>query len=562
MLEIGSVIDGKYKILNVIGKGGMSVVYLAINERANKPWAVKEIRRNDLTNFELDKKEIYMMKKLKHPNLPSVVDVIEGEETLLIVMDYIEGRSLEDILKEQGAQPEKEVIRWAMQLCEVLIYLHSRSPAIIYRDMKPANVMLKPDGNVCLIDFGAAREFKPWNVKDTISLGTQGYAAPEQYEDNGQSDPRTDIYGLGVTIFQLLTGASPHQLCPVRGMLPELSAGLEAVVVRCTQVRKEDRFSSCEELLYALEHYWELDDGYRRKQKKRLLCFFIPSLLAISLGIGACVCAGMEFYIKKSSYESYLLAARNSVSKEDEIDNYKKAMNLQPFREEAYEELLDNALLDDGILTVEESRLLRAALIEYGDGRQTNESIFRLNEKGYGQFAYDAGIAYFYKFEEKSNKKYARNYFEIAAKAAYLEPKKQERAKRLYAISDYYSRIGIMDEAGDELITYRDYWDDLTSLSFGNLVEEDNARTALVMYKELVGQMISHTAEFQRAGVTEEEMSEQLMQIGNHLAMDFKESNSSDEKIFKEEIQELQKFMEQAGRMIGSVYGQKKQEGL
>lgn len=561
MLEIGSVIDGKYKILNVIGKGGMSVVYLAINERANKPWAVKEIRRNDLTSFELDKKEINMMKKLKHPNLPSVVDVIERDETLLIVMDYIEGRSLEAILKEQGAQPENEVIRWAKQLCDVLIYLHSRSPAIIYRDMKPANVMLKPDGNVCLIDFGAAREFKPWNVKDTISLGTRGYAAPEQYEENGQSDVRTDIYCLGVMLFQLLTGASPYQLCPIRDIVPDLSAGLEAILMRCTQIRKEERFSSCEELLYALEHYWELDSGYRQKQKKKLLFFLISAFLAFTLGSGAAVCAGMEFYMRKNSYESYLLAARNSVSKEDEIANYKKAMNLHPSREEAYRELLKNALLDDDILTVEESGLLRAALIEYGNGKQTNESIFCLNEEGYEQFAYEAGIAYFYKFEEKSNKKHARSYLEIAAKSEHLEPKKRERAKRLYAISNYYSRIGIIDEAGDELVTYRDYWDDLTDLASGNLVEVDNARTALVMYSELVGQMISHTVEFQKAGVTQEEMISQLSKMEEHLKKDFGVSGGSDQKLFTEELKELRASMNQAERMIRSAYGQAEREG-
>lgn len=560
MLEIGSVIDGKYKILNVIGKGGMSVVYLAVNERANKPWAVKEIRRNDLLGFELDKKEISMMKKLKHPNLPSIVDVIERDEALLIVMDYIEGRSLEDILKEQGAQPENEVLCWAKQLCDVLIYLHSRIPAIIYRDMKPANVMLKPDGNVCLIDFGAARELKTWNVKDTISLGTQGYAAPEQYEDNGQSDARTDIYSLGVMLFQLLTGASPHKLCPIREMNPGLSAGLEAVLIKCTQVRKEDRFSSCEELLYALEHYWELDSGYRRGQKRKLICFLIPAFLSLVLGISSAVCAGMEIHLRKNNYESYLLSARNSVSKEDEIINYKKAINLYPFREEAYREFLKNALLDDELLTVEESGILRSVLIEYGDGKKTNENVFRTNKEGYERFAYEAGIAYFYKFEEKSNKKYARSYLETAAKSEHLEPQKRDRAKRLYVISDYYSRIGVMDEAGDEMVTYRNYWDDLTGLSDGNLVETDNARTALVMYKELVGQMISHTVEFQKAGVTQEEMFLQLSQMGEHLKTDFGGSEDSAQKFFAEEIQELQRYMEQAERLICSAYGQREQE--
>ena len=113
MLEIGSVIDERYKVLNIIGKGGMSIVYLAMNEKVNKQWAGKEVIKNDYKDFEVDKKEIEMMKKLKHRNLPSIVDVIEKENSLLIVMDYIEGRSLDVIFAEQGAQPEKIVIDWA-----------------------------------------------------------------------------------------------------------------------------------------------------------------------------------------------------------------------------------------------------------------------------------------------------------------------------------------------------------------------------------------------------------------------------------------------------------------
>jgi serine/threonine-protein kinase len=275
MLEIGSVIDGKYKILNMIGKGGMSTVYLAMNERVNKQWAIKEIHKNDYRNFELDKKEIELMKKLKHPHLPSVVDVIERENCLLIVMDYIEGQSLENVLKETGYFDVEQVLVWAKQLCDVLQYLHSGNPPIIYRDMKPGNVMKKPDGNLVLIDFGAAREYKPENLKDTISLGTRGYAAPEQYRGDDQSDARTDIYCLGVMLFQLLTGESPQKLRPIRECRPELSAGLEAVIEKCTRIKKEERYQSAEELADALEHYWEYDQMYQKKQKLKFGIFLV-----------------------------------------------------------------------------------------------------------------------------------------------------------------------------------------------------------------------------------------------------------------------------------------------
>ena len=127
MLEIGSVLDGKYKILNEIGHGGMSVVYLALNERANKTWAVKEVRKDGGNDNEVVSQgliaETEMLKKLHHPNLPSIVDVIDTEDSFIIVMDYIEGRSLQDLLDTSGPQPVDLVVDWAKQLCDVLIDL-------------------------------------------------------------------------------------------------------------------------------------------------------------------------------------------------------------------------------------------------------------------------------------------------------------------------------------------------------------------------------------------------------------------------------------------------------
>ena len=237
MLEIGSLVDGKYKILNKVGQGGMSVVYLAMNEKANKQWAVKEVRKDGIKDFEVVKQglvaETDILKKLSHPNLPSIVDVIDTEDSFIIIMDYIQGNSLNKALDEYGAQPQDHVIAWAKQLCDVLGYLHTRTPAIIYRDMKPANIMLKPDGNVTLIDFGTAREFKEKNLADTTCLGTVGYAAPEQFGGMGQTDARTDIYCLGATLYHLVTGMNPceppYEIKPIREINPSLSSGLERI---------------------------------------------------------------------------------------------------------------------------------------------------------------------------------------------------------------------------------------------------------------------------------------------------------------------------------------------
>ena len=176
MAAAGDVIDGKYEILKLIGAGGMSKVYLAMDKRLNKQWAVKEItkRTRDMNNEVVIQSaiaEANMIKKLDHPALPRIVDIIENGDMIFVIMDYIEGETLGNVLKAEGPQPQELVVEWALQLCEVLDYLHTRNPSIIYRDMKPDNIMLKPDGNIKLIDFGIAREYKEHKSSDTIGLG-------------------------------------------------------------------------------------------------------------------------------------------------------------------------------------------------------------------------------------------------------------------------------------------------------------------------------------------------------------------------------------------------------
>lgn len=126
MLEIGSIVDDKYRILSKIGQGGMSTVYLAINEKANKPWAIKEVRKDGIQNFEVVRESLIvetdLLKKLKHDNLPSIVDIIDQDDNFLIVMDYIEGVTLDKVVKEFGAQKQEDVVNWAIQLCDVLCY--------------------------------------------------------------------------------------------------------------------------------------------------------------------------------------------------------------------------------------------------------------------------------------------------------------------------------------------------------------------------------------------------------------------------------------------------------
>ena len=425
MLEIGSIVDGKYKILNKVGQGGMSVVYLAMNEKANKQWAVKEVRKDGTRDFEVVKQglvaEIDILKKLNHPNLPSIVDVIDTDESFIIIMDYIQGNSLNKALDEFGAQPQENVITWAKQLCDVLGYLHSRTPAIIYRDMKPANVMLKPDGNVTLIDFGTAREYKEKNLADTTCLGTVGYAAPEQFGGMGQTDARTDIYCLGATLYHLVTGKNPceppYEILPIRQINPSLSSGLERIIQKCTQRDPEDRYQSAAELMYALEHYEEIDDLYRKKQKRKLGLFIGSVALTVLFGITSIWGYVTAQQKKGENYEYSLKKADAQI--EDYIQSYYDTIVIDPTLTDAYLRL-NQRLVDDYLLTQDElSSLtqLQLGLSTVVNGFNKNVSVMdelkQADPAGYAEVCFQIGwncLSYYDTSMDRVRYEYAANW--------------------------------------------------------------------------------------------------------------------------------------------------------
>ncbi|NBK93416.1 serine/threonine protein kinase [bacterium 1XD21-13] len=535
LLETGTVIDGKYRILYQIGQGGMSVVYLAINERANKTWAVKEVRRETGLGTQVVRErlmaETELLKRLRHPRLPAIVDVIDEGESLLIVMDYIEGRSLKEVLAQEGAQSQEQVLLWGKQLCEVLSYLHEQKPSIIYRDMKPSNIMVQPDGSLKLIDFGTAREIRDsCTGDDTVCLGTPGYAAPEQWGGSGQTDQRTDIYCLGAVLYEAVTGQEPGRepfhVAPVGRWKQGLSAGLEEILKRCTRQDPKDRFQSCRELAYALDHYEEMDLLWRRKQKGRLGSFLVTAFLSLLCFLGAFYARLTEVGLERDTYQAWMERIFLSDIREEKIEACEGAIRLNPSREEGYLELLNQVFLtveEDGMIsfTREEDEHLRGILNRSTSGGKTYEMCLKENREGYERVAYELGLAYYYDYEGEGNKSYGVKWLNIAAEGDTLPKACRERALRLGTIGAYYSQIGQVNRAGDAKVSYQDYWRDLTSLASGNLVQLDNAVTALRMYQELASQIHGRALEFRYAGIPKEEMEEELKKLQKHLEEDF-----------------------------------------
>ncbi len=260
-----TLLAGRYQLLSCIGQGGMGAVYKAADTKFNsRPVAIKEMSSAGLPPARLQEteaafeREAHLLADLLHPNLPRIYEHFAENDRSYLVMDFIEGQTLEEHLAKVGGGPlpVEQVVKWAIQLCDVLSYLHSHQPPIVFRDLKPANVMIGDSGHIYLIDFGIARIFKPGKQHDTVALGSPGYAAPEQY-GKAQSTPRSDIYSLGALLHYLLTGADPSEqpffFRPASQVNPAVNPALEALLKQMLEMDSDRRPASAQEVLQGLE---------------------------------------------------------------------------------------------------------------------------------------------------------------------------------------------------------------------------------------------------------------------------------------------------------------------
>jgi serine/threonine-protein kinase len=275
-LEAGTILNGRYEIVRRIGGGGMGAVYLAKDHHlGDAPRAVKEMVESHLDSTQHEKaigdfkRESLLLTSLEHPSIPTIYDYFYDEKNgrFYLVMKYISGGDIAGRLRSApgGRIDEKTVTDWGIQAADVLDYLHKRPKPIIYRDLKPANLMIDGNtGRVMLIDFGIARWVAP-QEKGVTAVGTMGYAPPELF--SGKAEPRTDIYSLGATMFHLLTGSDPQDNPLLifdftknprpRQINPSLSSEMERILMRAVEYKPENRFRSAAEMRETLTNHLE-----------------------------------------------------------------------------------------------------------------------------------------------------------------------------------------------------------------------------------------------------------------------------------------------------------------
>ncbi len=363
---------GLYRVLQELGRGANGRVLLAKDSNLGKYWAIKEMPKSKNENFI---SEARILLSFNHPGIVRIVSIFEENEKLYLVMDYIRGSNLKEIQKQNGNFTEDQVRKWGIELCDILRYMHSMDPPVIYRDLKPSNIILQENGHLILVDFGTAGALDTENEH----VGTKGFASPEQYDISGKTDVRSDIYGLGCCLYYLLTGRPVKKDLPKEAIrrnrrdknaednsFPEISSGMAAVIVTCIAQDPNERYQSISEVCDALKTYSQCQcrkEKHRQRQKIAGGVLIITGLLAAGTGIWIRQHAKQ---IRNEKYAAFLEKADKEPRDQKKSELLIQAMELCPERTDAYMAYI-TFVREDGIFTAKEAEVLQDHLVSAGD---------------------------------------------------------------------------------------------------------------------------------------------------------------------------------------------------
>ena len=530
----------QYEILLEIGRGGTSVVYLVADRTDGRTYAMKVLRRETGSKTEIFQQTAERLRAEAADQLHAEAEVLKalcnagkGEddgcrsipgyregvcdrngEFAGFVMEYVEGRSLQQILEEGRRYSIREAAEAGVQVCAVLERLHRMDPPMIYRDMKPANILVREDGTWVLVDFGAVRKYRSGAGRDTDRLGTEGYAAPEQYGGWEQSDERTDVYGIGAVLHHMITGRSPLEtgLRPLEEFrtlmgaerLPRRYSYMGKILLRCCSVAPSMRYSSCAELGKALQGVIRMCDRTERKTGAsgtgtsgtgagvdRIWRKF--TLLVGAAGVFL-VCSGMlAVSSEEAGMKEYRILIENA-QKESDLDvkteGYRRAVRARPEEPGAHLAFLME-LAEDYVITQEEKDALESAAF-------VENSFERMREKRPGEYArveMELGWVYFACYEGGTEA--ARAAFENAGRAA---GRWSEGRKTAAAMGVVLSEAWTRERIGG--------WRELERVSIREAFRTGEGAYAAAVCKAAVTEIALFPDRYEEVGADEEVMKE------------------------------------------------------
>ena len=557
----------QFEILRELGRGGTSVVYLVTDRADGRNYAMKVLRRDDNEAEELAPKEDNLQAKAAalrnesevlqalctdnqgnvthHPGIPAFRECVcdENGDFAGFVMEYVEGRSLQQILEDGKCYTVRETVEAGLQLCGIMEQLHGQEPPMIFRDLKPANILVRPGGEFVLVDYGAVRKLRKSAATDTMRLGTDGYAAPEQYGGWEQSDERTDIYGIGAVLHHMITGRPPLEtgLRPLREILGSKGesrqyAEMAKILLLCCMTAPSMRYSSCKELgkalkgvlgscerggtakkrLLGIAGYRSRNAGNRfreraaRGSREKVWNRFVwlANTAAVCLVL-ALVLAASAAGAKTAEYCALIEKARKETDFEEKKEAYRRAAALRPEDQEAYICFL-RELAADCVITEEEKSALDDVLFGRANAGRLWEkaagneegNLERMRKKrpgDYAAFSVELGKAYFACYE--GGKEAARLCFRNALSAAGLWFDDRDMAEAMEVV------------LGEEWSKGRiDAWRELEETSTREAEMSGNGVFAAAVCKAAAAE-IALSADRHREVGTDMEMAKEVVQV-------------------------------------------------
>lgn len=528
MVQLGVLIDGRYRVLREIGRGGAGTVYLVLHEQAGQLRAMKVMHAaGDQRSLQ---EELRILRSLHHSMLPEIVDVIFCEDDCCLIMQYFEGETLEQAAQKREVSLQ-EAISWGIRLCELLQYLHSRPLPVYHFDLKPSNIILDAKGQLFLVDFGSARSTYAGrrSGEEGPQTGTPGYAAPELYEEGMPCDGRADIYSVGAVLFYLLCRRKPHSGVTAPQCLAamsdagirdaQLARGLAEILASCLQMRADRRPLDCRSLKQRL---WRLSGAGRVQSMMRAAgqrLHLAAGVLSIFCLLAALLCFSASTGMRSRVYASDLQRA-GLAGETQKLGLLSEAVTLFPERGEAYLAIIET-VTQDGRFTSRESAQLTEILYKRSMGRSAENLRYLCEDAdAYLQVSYRLGLAYYFLAGESGDKAAAAGWLAQAADPALLSRSADDAqaaeigrdAQILLSLCEYYS-TKLTLSGSRQPPDPANLWEKLEGLLAAG--KEDSAEREWLLREWM--QIFYDNMDLLKSGIGEQEISRALEEVQERL---------------------------------------------